>query len=157
MEDDGIVVGVGHATAAHFDGRLRNRLRRGVVGQAVHFTRLAHVPVLAELAGEVAPRSPERQDRRARQEMMQRFLLDRIDTKSTGSPVSHQDDLILLPRPDETEPLLPFLERAIAWTEITLNAAVLQEMPVFRRRNGLHGAIIIPRLRLTAVAQFHVW
>lgn len=76
---------------------------------------------------------------------MRRFLLDRIDTEFTGSPVRRHDDLILLPRPYETEPLLSFPERAISRTEITLNTAVLQPMPAFRGRNGLHDGSTVPR------------
>ena len=77
--------------------------------------------------------------------MMQRFLLDRIDAESTRSPIGRQHDLVLLPGPDKTQSLLPFLECAVAWAEVALDAAVLEAMPVFRRRTGLHGGIIIPR------------
>lgn len=86
--------------------------------------------------------------------MIERFLLDRIDTESTGSPVRRQDDLILLPRPDETEPLLPFLERAISRTEIALNAAVFQPVPIFRRCNGLHRASLYQGDWRAGVGQF---
>jgi hypothetical protein len=53
-----------------------------VVVQPVNFTRLRDVPVLTELAGKVAPRGAEREDRRTGQEMVQGLFLDRIDTKS---------------------------------------------------------------------------
>ena len=57
--------------------------------------------------------------------MIQRFLFDRIDAEAARTAVRGEYDPILLPRTDEAEPPLPFLERAIAGTEIALDASVL--------------------------------
>lgn len=59
MEDNRIIIGVGHAPATEFRRSPGDRLGRGFVGQGIHFAGLAHVPILTELAGQVAARRPE--------------------------------------------------------------------------------------------------
>ena len=53
-----------------------------LIGKAVEVARLGDVPVLAELAGEIAARRAERQDGSARKKMVERLLFDRIDTEA---------------------------------------------------------------------------
>ena len=89
-EDDRVVVGVSDAGAAQPFGRARNRVRRRMRAQARDFAALRDVPVLAERAGEIAARRPERQHRRARQKVIERLLLDRIDAEPGRSPVAGQ-------------------------------------------------------------------
>ena len=86
-EHDGIVVRVRHALTSESLRRRRELLRACPIGECVHLARLAHVPVLTKLASKVATGGTERQHRRARQEMIQRFLLDRVDTESAGAAV----------------------------------------------------------------------
>jgi hypothetical protein len=57
--------------------------------------------------------------------MIQRFLFDRIDAKPARSPIGRQNNLVLPSRTDKAEPPLPFLERAIAGTQIALDASIL--------------------------------
>ena len=62
--------------------RACDRLGRRLVHQRVHLARLRDVPVLAELAREVAARGAERQHARAGIEVIERLLLDRIDAEA---------------------------------------------------------------------------
>jgi hypothetical protein len=82
QKDHWIVVGERHRAAAQPHRRGGDRRGIGAVVQPVNFTRFRDVPVLAELAGKVAPRGAELEDRRAGQEMVQGLFLDRIDAKS---------------------------------------------------------------------------
>src|SRR5208337_5465890 len=117
------------------------------VGQGVQLARLGDVPVLAELAAEVAARRAEREDRRTRQEMGERLLLDRIDAETARPAVGREHDLASLAGPDEAEPALAFVQLAEARAKITLHPAVNQPVPVLRRnsrfnqsRNTAHDA-----------------
>lgn len=66
----------------------------------------------------------------------------------------------VLPRPDKAEPLLPFLERAVARTEVAPDAPTLQLMPAFRRHiHECHfgrqpGALEIARVRAHYTSHF---
>src|SRR5207237_2005353 len=90
----------GPAAAAQLRRRAGDALRRGGVGQGVHLTGLTDVPVLAELAGEVAARGPEGEDRGAGEEVIQRLLLDGVDAEAAGAAVGGEDDAVSLTGPD---------------------------------------------------------
>jgi hypothetical protein len=81
-ENDRIVVGVGDAAAADLDGRFSETLGRSTVGERIHLAGLAHIPVLAELAGQVAAGGAKRQHAAAGIEMIERLFLDRVDAES---------------------------------------------------------------------------
>ena len=81
-KNDGVVVGKGNRTAAAAHRRFGDGFRGSHILNAVEIAGFGDVPVLAELAGQVASRGAKRQDRRAWQEMIERLFLDRIDTKS---------------------------------------------------------------------------
>ena len=73
-------------------------LRRSPAGEAcrcsaVELAGLGDVPVLAELAGEVAAGGAEGQHRRAGQEVVERLLLDRIDAEAGRAAVGREHDL----------------------------------------------------------------
>jgi hypothetical protein len=55
-----------------------NGLGRGAVHESVHVARLADIRILTELAREVAASGAERQYARARVEMIERLLLNRM-------------------------------------------------------------------------------
>src|SRR6516165_8927948 len=78
----GVVVSKGNRTAAAAHRRIGNGFRGSHILNPVEIASFRDVPVLAELAGQVAPGGAKRQDRRARQEMIERLFLDRIDAKS---------------------------------------------------------------------------
>jgi hypothetical protein len=67
------------------------------------------------------------------------LLLDGIDTEAAGEAISIQYDLILPVFPHVTEPLLTRLQLTVAGTEIALNPAVWEFVPVFGRKMGGHG------------------
>src|SRR5690606_37723676 len=90
------------------------------------------VPVLAELARQVAARGPEGQDARARVEMIQRLLLDRIDAEPRAAPVGGQHDRVALTRANEAQSALPVVQPAVARAQVALDAAVVERVPPLR-------------------------
>src|SRR5581483_6362032 len=130
-ENDRIVIGVGHAAATETLRRMRDGLRRRAVLQRVPFARLADIPVLAELAREIAAGGPERQDGGAGEKMIERFFLDRIDAEAARAAVGGQYDTVVVVRAHETEPALARMQLAIARTDIALDAPVVELVPVF--------------------------
>jgi hypothetical protein len=105
------------------------RRRRGCL-QAIEFAGLRDVPVLAELAGEIAARGAERQYRGAGQEVIQRLLLDRVDAKAAGPPVGRQQHLVIAVGSHEAEPALARVQFAVPGAKVALQPAVLQPVPV---------------------------
>src|ERR1700688_3073356 len=112
-------------------------LGRGAVGEGVDLSRLADVPVLAELAGQVAAGGAERQHRGAGQEMVQRLLLDRIDAVAARPAVGLEHDLAALAGAHETEAALSLEQLAGPRAEIALDTPLLkpvvEAVPVLRR------------------------
>jgi hypothetical protein len=88
---------------------------------------------LAKLAGEIAAGGAKRQYRCAWQEMIQGLLFDRIDTKTTRSTISVQDNLVILADPDKTKPLLAIPEFAKPRADLTLHPAIIQLAPILGR------------------------
>ena len=82
QEDDRIVVGVGDRARSGCLCGANDGLRCGFGLQAVEAPGFRDIPVLAELACEIAARSAEREDGRARQEVVQGLLLDRVDAEA---------------------------------------------------------------------------
>src|SRR5512147_2665890 len=66
--------------------------------------------------------------------MIQRLFLNRVHTETAGSPIGSQDDLMLPAFAHEAEALLPLLELAEPGTEVALDTAVIQPVPVFGRK-----------------------
>src|SRR5207247_8943542 len=125
-----IVIGERDAPAA---SRLRgasDHLRRGLVHQRVRRARLGEVPVLAELAREVAAGGAEGECARAGEELVERLLLDRIDAESRRAAVGRQHHGLALALTDEAGAALAIVQSAVAWTEVTLDAAIVQRVPV---------------------------
>ena len=81
-EDDRVVVGESDALAAQVFGDLGDLFRAGRFHQPVHVLRFRDIPVLAELAGQVAAGGAEREHGTAGVEMVERFLLDRVDAEA---------------------------------------------------------------------------
>src|SRR5215813_7487074 len=83
--------------------------------------------------------------------MVERFFLDRINTKSGRTSVSGEHDLLVLPSAHKAEPALAFVQLAIARTNIALDASVRQIMPIagwVTRNRLIHAApdLIFPQL-----------
>src|SRR6202040_2644803 len=122
QKDHGIVVGEGYRAAAIFDRSLRDRLRRGAILQPIESARFRYVPVLAELAREIAAGSAEREDRRPGQEMVERLFLDRIDAETGGAAIGREHDRFVRASAHEAQSALAFVEPAIARADVALNA-----------------------------------
>jgi hypothetical protein len=135
VEDDGIVVRERHAGATEPFGCRSKVLRRGRVRQRVGLPRLTNVPILAELARQVAPRRPEREYRSAGVKVVQRLLLDRIHAESTGATVGGEHDRVVLAHPDKAHPALPLPQMAVAGAQVALDAPVVEFVPVFGRND----------------------
>ena len=121
------------------------------VGQRVDFARFADIPVLAELAAQVAAGRAERQHRRAGQKMVERLFLDRVDAITARPAVSGEHDLLILAGAHEAEAPLPFVQLAITRTHVALHAAVVERMPIPPGDNRLvdqrHGLLLYNRER----------
>ena len=128
-EDDRVVVGEGDAPAARPRGRSGDRLGRRGIHQRVHLARLRDVPVLAELAGEVAAGRAERKDRRAGIEMIERLLLDRIDAEARRAAVGGQHHRIRFALAHEAHAALALVQPAVARAQVALDAAIVEAVP----------------------------
>jgi hypothetical protein len=62
--------------------------------------------------------------------VIKRLFLDGIDAKATGSTIGGQDNFVFPSGSDETEPVLAFSELAEARAEVTLQATVIELVPV---------------------------
>jgi len=98
--------------------------------QSIHLARLADVPVLAELATQIAACGAEGKNGGTRQKVIQGFLLDRIDAKTAGSSVCGQDNRVVFSGAHKAEAPLAFVEAAEARTDIALHTAVIEQGPV---------------------------
>ena len=129
-EDHRVVVGEGHALAAMMFCGAGDGLRRGLVHQAVHVAGLADVPVLAELAGQVAAGRAEGEHAAAGVEMVERFFLDRVDAEAGGAAVGGQDHLAAYILAHEAQAALALVQLAVARAQVALDAAVVERVPV---------------------------
>jgi len=100
----------------------------------------------AESASEVAAGCAERENRGAREEVVQGLLLDRVDAEAAAPAVAREHDRVALAPADETVAELPLVQPAFLRTNVTLNASVFNLVPVLGRvadtREGFHG---VPR------------
>jgi len=132
LPGSGVVVGERDAAATQSLGRVRKGLRARGVCQSVDLPRLGDVPVLAELAGQVAACGAERQHSAAGQEVVERLLLHGVHAEPARATVGRQDDLVVHAGPDKAQPALALVQPTCARTHVALNPAVLQQVPVPR-------------------------
>src|SRR5512146_993457 len=125
-----VVVSVRDARAAKPLGGGGELRRARAIRERVHLTRLAHVPVLAELAGEVAAGRPEGQDRTAGEEVVEWLLLDRIDAEAARAAIAEELDATRLDTAHEAQAALPFVHPAGARAHVALHPAIRQQVPV---------------------------
>jgi len=59
----------------------------GGIGERIDLPRLADVPILTEVAGQITPSRTKAEHRCAWQEMVERLLLDWIDAETTRTTV----------------------------------------------------------------------
>ena len=62
--------------------------------------------------------------------MVQGLLLDRINTKTAGTPVGGQNDLITSTGPHKTQAALAIVKFAITRAKIALHPAIVEGVPV---------------------------
>ena len=110
---------------------LHNLSGREVVMADDGRCHLGYLVVLAIQATEVATRTSDRQTRRARVEMIQRFLLYRVDGQRTGLAIHLADKHTLLIAPALADARLTVGYLAAVGTEQTLHLAVIQFLIVF--------------------------
>jgi hypothetical protein len=128
-EDHRVVVGEGHALRAVLLRGAGDGLRRGVIHQAVHVARLGNVPVLAELAGQVAAGGAEGQHAGTGVEVVERLLLDRVDAEARTAAVGGQQQFAALHGAHEAGGALALVQLAVARAEVALDAAVVELVP----------------------------
>ena len=62
--------------------------------------------------------------------MVERFFFDGIDAKAGGAAIGRQNDLVVLTHTDKAESPLAVMQAAIARTDVALDAAIVEFMPV---------------------------
>ncbi len=131
-ENDRIVIGVGDAGAAEPLGGAGDRFRRGMRAQARHFAALRDVMVLAEGAGEIAARRPERENRRAGKKVVERLLLDRVDAESGRPAVAGElhPRAVLTRAAHEAQAPLSRANLAEARAQAALDPPILELRPI---------------------------
>src|SRR5439155_9153817 len=147
--DDRVVVGVGDPLAAGAERQLDDLRRRGGLARVLVDLRLADVPVLAELAAEVAARRPEGEDARAGKEVVERLLLDGIDGEAGRAPVARAPQLSAPILADVAEARLPLADETVARAERAEELAALPGVPPARGVE-VHGPRIAGRRRSAA-------
>src|SRR5262249_49514291 len=150
------IVGEGDRLASAAQRGRGDRLGRRLVLQAVGGTRLRDIPVLAELAGEIAPRGAEREHRSAGKEMIEGVLLDRIDAESGRAAVGGEHHPVALTRAHETQTALAFVQPAIARAQVALDAPILEPVPITARR-AREETLIHERSGLTLGKTTFIW
>ena len=120
-------------------GGKRNFFWFGLIHQAIHLARFADVPVLAELARQVAPGSAEGEHAAAGIEMRQRFFLDWVDAKTRRAAIGGEDHLTALHLAHEAGAALAFVQLAVARAQVALDAAIVEFVPPAAGIMGISG------------------
>ncbi len=128
-EDHRIVVGEGHARATRLHGGAGDGLGRSTVHEPVHVARLGDVPILTKFTSKIATGGAEGKHRAARQEVVERLLLDGIDAETRRAPVRGEDHRVVHARAHEAGAALALVQPALARAEVALDAAVLERVP----------------------------
>src|SRR5207244_11639693 len=129
--------------------RFGDFVRARLVLQAVHLARFQDVPVLAELARQVAARGAEGQDAGPRIKVVERLLLDRVDAEPGGAAVRGEHHAAAFHLAHEAHAALALVQPAVARAQVALDAAVFEAMPPSARVTGL-------RIHACSVCAFHL-
>jgi len=151
QENHRVVVGVGDTAAAMGLGRLGNRPGGGGIGESIEFPGFADVPVLTETTGQVATCGAEGKDRGPGQEMIQRFLLHRIDAESARTPVGGELDLPASPLTHETQSTLSLTQFALPGADVAAQSPIFETLPMPSRMIDRHDSSLT---KLEGVASF---
>src|SRR5438128_7856893 len=112
VENNRVLISERNGSAPEPFRRKRDLLRRRRVGELVPFARFRDIPVLTKPASEIASRRAEGEHARSGQKMVQRFFLDRIDTKPAAPAISGQHDPVAQALPNETKTALAIIQFA---------------------------------------------
>src|SRR5262249_8150930 len=123
------VVGEGHAPAAKPRCRHGDLLRCGSIGQRVDLTGFRYVPVLTESTRQITAGRSERQHGRPGQEVVQWFLLDRINTESGRPPLRREHDFAARTHTHEAQAGLPLMQRAGPRADVTADPPIVETGP----------------------------
>ena len=85
--------------------------------------------VLAELTAQVAASRPEGQNTGSREEMVQRLLLNGVDTEARAASVRRQHHLAAAVFTNETKTSIAWLEIAGSWAQVANHASIFGVMP----------------------------
>src|SRR5215470_6908036 len=85
-----------------------------------------------KFARQIAARRSEGQHARARQKMIERLLLYRIDTEAARAAIGEQFDLSAVGPANEAQSTLAITQLARSRADIALHPAIIQRVPVFR-------------------------
>jgi len=107
-------------------GNLDRLVRREPVVEGIVRPGLGNLPVLAELAAEVAAGGGQRKGKGARQNMVEGFLLDGVDMHGTGISVDQGIVATVIVLPHAAGTTLAFFHLTMVRTEFTANAPVLE-------------------------------
>ena len=119
-----------------FHGAEGDVLRHGLLGEAICLAALADVPVLAELAGQVAAGSAEGERAAAGVEVVERFLFDRVDAKAGAATPGGELQVVADALAHKTGGALAFVQAAGARTQIAFDPTVVQRVPVTGGNSG---------------------
>ena len=62
--------------------------------------------------------------------MIEWLFLYRVDTEAAGTTIGRQNEFIVGPGADKTKPPLPFMKTAKSGTQVTLQPAVVERVPI---------------------------
>ncbi len=119
--DHRVVVGKGDAAAFQCAGGRGDHLRRCLLAQSLDLSRLGDIPVLTELASQVAAGRAEGEDAGAGEEVVEWLLLDRVDAEAGTAAIGGQQHPPITVFTDETETTVPVAKVAFAGTEVADN------------------------------------
>src|SRR5690606_27641157 len=125
-KDDWIVVGERNAVTACLLRGLGYLLRRRAFAQRLDRSGLGDVPVLTELAAQVAASGPEAQHACPREKVVQRLFFYGVDAKPRGAPIGREHDVVAHALAYETERPLPLAQAAMPRTQVALHPPVVE-------------------------------
>src|ERR1700676_1019763 len=127
--DSRLVISKRQRIATMLKRQQRNIFRRNMLGPHLILPRFRNIPVLAKETPHVAPGRTHTEHTRSRQEMIQRFLLNRIDLQRRRSSVAQAVKFSTLIDTDETKSGLSRMNVAMPRTKVTMHAAASLRLP----------------------------
>ncbi len=118
VEDGGFIVGIGNGRSTVFECKIDHAFGTHFY-LFVDMCLLGDIPVLAERAFEVAPYRSERERFGTRQQVIKRFLFDRVDIERHRMAIDKVLQFAIFILVDPADPHLPLFELAVVLAEQT--------------------------------------